>query len=58
MRLIIEPNYEQLSKWAANYVIERINAAKNNTKPFVLGLPIRNTSPLVMILLVNQARKA
>ena len=22
MRLIIEPNYEQLSKWAANYVIE------------------------------------
>ena len=39
MRLIIEPNYEQLSKWAANYVIERINAAKNNTKPFVLGLP-------------------
>lgn len=28
MRLIIEPNYEQLSKWAANYVIERINAAR------------------------------
>lgn len=31
MRLIIEPNYEQLSKWAANYVIERINAAKGQT---------------------------
>jgi len=29
MRLIIEPNYEKLPKWAANYVIERINAAKN-----------------------------
>ena len=39
MRLIIEPNYEKLSKWAANDVIERINAAKNQDKPFVLGLP-------------------
>ena len=39
MRLIIEPDYNQLSKWAANYVIECINAAKNQAKPFVLGLP-------------------
>ena len=39
MRLIIEPNYEQLSRWAANYVIERVNAARNQEKPFVLGLP-------------------
>ena len=39
MRLIIEPNYEKLSKWAANYVIERINAAKNQDRSFVLGLP-------------------
>ena len=39
MRLIIEPDYNQLSKWAANYVIERINAATNQAKPFVLGLP-------------------
>ena len=39
MRLIIEPDYNQLSKWAANYVIERINAAKNQAKPFILGLP-------------------
>ena len=39
MRLIIEPDYNQLSKWTANYVIERINAAKNQAKPFVLGLP-------------------
>lgn len=30
MRLIIEPDYNQLSKWAANYVIERINAATNH----------------------------
>ena len=27
MRLIIEPNYEQLSKWAANYVAAKIKAA-------------------------------
>ena len=39
MRLIIEPDYNQLSKWAANYVIKHINAAKNQAKPFVLGLP-------------------
>ena len=39
MRLIIEPNYEQLSRWAANYVIERVNAARNQEKPFVLGPP-------------------
>lgn len=39
MRLIIEQNYDQLSQWAANYVIARINAAKDNKRPFVLGLP-------------------
>ena len=40
MRLIIEPNYEQLSKWAANYVAAKIKAANPTAeKPFVLGLP-------------------
>lgn len=39
MRLIIEQNYDQLSQWAANYVISRISAAKDNKRPFVLGLP-------------------
>lgn len=39
MRLIIEQNYDQLSQWAANYVISRINTAKDNKRPFVLGLP-------------------
>ena len=40
MRLIIEPNYEQLSKWAANHVIEKINAFKPTAdRKFVLGLP-------------------
>ena len=40
MRVIIEPDYAAMSKWAANHVIERINAAKPTAeKPFVLGLP-------------------
>lgn len=27
MRVIIEPDYEKLSNWAAEYVISKINAA-------------------------------
>ena len=50
MRLIIEPNYEQLSKWAANYVAAKIKAANPTAeKPFVLGLPT-GSSPLGMYL--------
>ncbi|MDR3251709.1 MAG: glucosamine-6-phosphate deaminase [Tannerella sp.] len=46
MRVIIESNYEQLSKWAAAHIAERINAAKPTAlKPFVLGLPT-GSSPL------------
>ena len=46
MRLIIEPNYESLSKWAANYIAAKINNAKPTAnKPFVLGLPT-GSSPL------------
>ena len=48
MRLIIEPNYEQLSKWAANYVAAKIRKANPTPeKPFVLGLPT-GSSPLGM----------
>lgn len=48
MRLIIEPNYEQLSKWAANYVAAKIKKANPTAeKPFVLGLPT-GSSPLGM----------
>lgn len=40
MRLIIEPDYEKLSLWAANHVVERINSANpTDEHPFVLGLP-------------------
>lgn len=46
MRLIIEPDYLNVSKWAANYVASSIKqAALKTDKPFVLGLPT-GSSPL------------
>lgn len=40
MRLIIEPDYDLMSKWAAYYVASCINYAKPTAeKPFVLGCP-------------------
>jgi len=51
MRLIIQPNYEALSRWAAHYVAATIKKADhtdaNKAKPFVLGLPT-GSSPLGM----------
>ncbi|MFV0392159.1 MAG: glucosamine-6-phosphate deaminase [Paludibacteraceae bacterium] len=46
MRLIIQPDYENVSEWAANYIASKITAAKPTAdKPFVLGLPT-GSSPL------------
>src|SRR3712207_482275 len=40
MRVIIEKDYEQLSKWAAEHVIKRINEFNPTPdRKFVLGLP-------------------
>jgi glucosamine-6-phosphate deaminase len=48
MRLIIEPDYASVSKWAAHYVASRINAAHpTEAKPFILGCPT-GSSPLGM----------
>ena len=48
MRVIIEPNYELASQWAANYVARKINDfGPDESKPFVLGLPT-GSSPLGM----------
>lgn len=48
MRVIIEPDYKTVSKWAANFVASRIIAAKPTEKnPFVLGCPT-GSSPLGM----------
>lgn len=48
MRLIIQPDYNLVSKWAANYIAKEINefnpTSKNN---FVLGLPT-GSSPIGM----------
>lgn len=44
MRLIIEPNAEQASKWAAAFIAKEINRkAKATSAPFVLGLPTGST---------------
>ena len=44
MRVIIEPNYEKLSQWAANHIVKRINEFNpTEEKPFVLGLPTGST---------------
>ncbi|GMO25566.1 MAG: glucosamine-6-phosphate deaminase [Termitinemataceae bacterium] len=54
MRLIIKKNYDEVSKWVASYIAQKINAASNNAhlqhesgkkKPFVLGLPT-GSSPI------------
>ncbi len=48
MRLIIQPTYDMVSKWAANYVASRILEFNPNPKKrFVLGLPT-GSSPLGM----------
>ena len=44
MRVIIEPNGEQVSAWAAAYIVKRINEhSSRETRPFVLGLPTGST---------------
>ena len=48
MRLIIEPDYAEVSKWAAAYVVSKIRKVNPTAeKPFVLGLPT-GSSPLGM----------
>lgn len=60
MRLIIQENYQTASKWAANYVVSKINQAKPTAeKPFVLGLPT-GSSPLGIyneLIVLNKAGK-
>ncbi|NDP20736.1 MAG: glucosamine-6-phosphate deaminase [Paludibacter sp.] len=50
MRLIIQPDYQDVSKWAANYIVAKINQSNpTKQKPFVLGLPT-GSSPLGVYL--------
>jgi glucosamine-6-phosphate deaminase len=44
MRIIIQPDTEAMSRWAATYIVNKINKfKKSNKKPFVLGLPTGST---------------
>lgn len=46
MRIVIHEDYETLSEWVANYIVDKINkACPTPEKPFVLGLPT-GSSPL------------
>lgn len=60
MRVIIEPDYAALSKWAAEYVAAKINAANpTEEKPFKLGCPT-GSSPLGLykeLIALNKAGK-
>ncbi|MEG1414469.1 MAG: glucosamine-6-phosphate deaminase [Mucinivorans sp.] len=44
MRLLIQPSYEAISRWAAAYIAKQINDfAPTASKPYVLGLPTGST---------------
>lgn len=44
MRVIIKPDYDELSRYAADYIINKINDhSAVSDKPFVLGLPTGST---------------
>ena len=58
MRLIIEPDYDLVSQWAANYVADAINAAAPTAEhPFILGCPT-GSSPLGMYRKLIELNKA
>ena len=58
MRVIIKADYDELSQWAAEHVIECINKTKpSKEKPFVLGLPTGST-PMGMYQALVKAFKA
>lgn len=60
MRVLIQPNYDAVAKWAADYVANAINTfAPSENRKFVLGLPT-GSSPLGMykeLIAMNKAGK-
>ena len=56
MRVVIQDNYDKMCKWAANYIIAKINAHKE-ARPFVLGLPT-GSSPIGVYRELVRANKA
>lgn len=58
MRLVIESDYQSLSRWAAGYVAAKINAANPTAEhPFVLGCPT-GSSPLGLYKELIELNKA
>ena len=44
MRLLIQPSYDAISRWAAAYIAQKINESNPTPeKPYVLGLPTGST---------------
>ena len=56
MRVIIQDNYEKMSRWAAEHIAAAINAHKE-PRPFVLGLPT-GSSPLGVYKKLIEMNKA
>ena len=56
MRVIIQDNYEKMSRWAAEHIAAAINAHKG-PRPFVLGLPT-GSSPLGVYKKLIEMNKA
>lgn len=57
MRVIIEKDYQEMSAWAANHVVETINHFQPSAeRPFVLGLPT-GSSPVGMYASLVKAVK-
>ena len=56
MKVIIQENYEKMSKWAAEHIITAINNHKEN-RPFILGLPT-GSSPIGVYKNLVEANKA
>lgn len=58
MRLIIEKDYAELSQWAAEHVIKRINEFKPTAShPFVLGLPTGSSPEGMYAALVKACKE-
>lgn len=58
MRVIIKPDYEKVSKWAADYIADKIKEfSPTENRPFVLGLPTGSTPLGVYAELINKYRQ-
>ena len=56
MRVVIQENYDKMSQWAAQFIVNAINSHKGN-KPFILGLPT-GSSPIGVYKKLIEMNKA